>query len=62
MRHEPAALGFVPIVPDAPPAVAEPSAASAIELELAGAVLRIPSGTDAALLATVLRAIRASVA
>jgi transposase len=60
MRHEPAALGFVPIVPDAPPAVAEPSAASAIEVELAGAVLRVPSGTDAALLTTVLRAIRAS--
>jgi transposase len=48
------------LVPDAPPAVAEPSAASAIEVELAGAVLRIPSGTDAALLTTVLRAIRAS--
>jgi transposase len=60
MRHAPAALAFVPIVPDVPPAVADPLAASAIEVELAGAVLRVPSGTEAALLTTVLRAIRAS--
>lgn len=62
MRRAPPALGFVPIVPEVSPPTAEPSAASAIEIELAGAVLRIPSGTDAALLTTVLRAIRASVA
>jgi transposase len=62
MRHEPAALAFVPIVPEVSPPTAEPSAASRIEVALAGAVLRIPSGTDAALLTTVLRAIRASAA
>ena len=62
MRHEPAALAFVPIVPDASPTTAEPSAASPIQVELAGAVLRILPGTDGALLATVLRAIRASAA
>jgi transposase len=62
MRHELPALAFVPIIPDISPTTAVPSAASAIEVALAGAVLRIPSGTDAALLTTVLRAIRASAA
>ena len=62
MRHEPAALAFVPIVPEVSRPTAAPSAASAIEVELAGAVLRVPSGTDAALLTAVLRAIRASAA
>ena len=62
MRHEPAALAFVPIIPDISPTTAVPSAASAIEVALAGAVLRIPFGTDAGLLTTVLRAIRASAA
>ena len=65
----PASLDFVPIVAEAPPAGSEPvpsatpppSPALPIELTLAGAVLRIPPGTDdAALLTTVLRAIRAS--
>jgi hypothetical protein len=36
--------------------------APAIEVELAGAVLRVAAGTDEALLTTVLRAIRASAA
>jgi transposase len=61
-------LDFVPIVPEAPPAAPEPSPstsptpspAPSIEVELAGAVLRVPPGTDAALLTAVLRAVRAS--
>jgi transposase len=60
-----APLDFVPIVPDVPgprpeagPLPASP--APPIEVKLAGAVLRIPPGTNAALLTTVLRAIRAS--
>jgi transposase len=59
---------FVPIVPDGSRAVAEPAAAAAsrsgarIEVRLAGADLRIASGTDATLLTMVLRAIRASAA
>ncbi len=63
-----APLDFVPVVPEAPPAAAEPppsptpQAAPPIEVEVAGAVLRIPPGTDAALLTMVLRAIRASAA
>jgi transposase len=63
----PAALEFVPIVPEAPPAMPDPapsatprSSAPAIEVKLAGAVLRVPPGTDAALLTAVLRAVRAS--
>jgi transposase len=65
-----ARLDFVPIVPEAPLAVPGPSPSTSpaplpappIEVELAGAVLRIPPGTDAALLTLVLRAIRASAA
>ena len=66
-----APLDFVPIVPAAPPAGPEPSSSTTptpsppappVEVELAGAVLRVPPGTDAALLTTVLRAIRASIA
>jgi hypothetical protein len=69
---------FVPIVPemsDAAPASAEirdsaprmPRAVtgavgSSIEIKLAGAVVRVTRGTDTALLAEVLRAIRASAA
>jgi transposase len=57
-------VSFVPIVPEAPPAcdasAVAPSSPPPIELELAGAMLRILLGTDAALLTTVLRAIRAS--
>jgi transposase len=63
----PAEPTFVPIVPTGQVAVLEaaaPSAPSAsrIEVRLAGAELRIASGTDAALLTMVLRAIRASAA
>jgi len=62
-----ARLGFVPIVAAAAVAVPGSVAAStcpspSIEVELAGAVLRVSPGTDAELLATVLRAIRASAA
>ena len=55
---------FVPILTVAEAAPAEPvpeaSAAVAIEIELAGAVVRVMAGTDGGLLAAVLRAIRAS--
>ena len=53
---------FVPIVTDVAPASsrAVPPASAVIEVELAGAVVRVASGTDAALLTTVLRAVRAS--
>ena len=62
-----APLDFVPIVPAMLPATPEPMATRApssppIEVELAGAVLRAVPGTDADLLMTVLRAIRASAA
>jgi transposase len=59
-----AAPAFVPIVPEAPAAEAaaaiSPAPALPVEVTLAGAELRIRSGTDAALLTAVLRAIRAS--
>jgi transposase len=62
-----ARLDFVPIVPAASIPLAEPTAVPArsspsVEIELAGAVLRAAPGTDADLLTTVLRAIRASAA
>ena len=61
MRRGAAALqDFVPIVAELPTAVPERSAAPLIEVQLAGAVLRVMPGTDGALLTTVLRAIRAS--
>ena len=69
---------FVPIVPDMADAAAasggmpdaaprteragKGAAGSSIEIELAGAVVRVTGGTDTALLAEVLRAIRASAA
>jgi len=58
---------FVPVVsgPPAPPPAAGAATvrqAPSIELQLAGAVLRIAPDTDEALLTTVLRAIRASAA
>ena len=57
---------FVPLVMEAqpPPPSASISEAtpSTIEVRLAGAVVRIASGTDAALLTAVLRAVRASAA
>ncbi len=60
-------LDFVPIVPANSMALPEPIAAPArscpsIELEVAGAVLRVAPGTDGDLLTIVLRAIRASAA
>jgi transposase len=63
----PARLGFVPIVAEAPvptpePEAAPPPAGPAIEVKLAGAVLRVAPGTDGALLAMVLRAVRVSAA
>jgi len=63
MRCGPAALqDFVPIVAEGPAVVPERSGAPLIEVQLAGAVLRVTLGTDGALLTTVLRAIRASAA
>ena len=57
------ALSFVPIVADAPAPAAEPDRPQAvIEVEVAGAVVRVPSGADAVLLTAVLRALRASTA
>ena len=64
----PAEPAFVPIVvetpvPSSPEPVAAPAhATAAIEVKLAGAVLRVAPGTDGELLTTVLRAIRASAA
>ena len=55
---------FVPLVMDTPPsptpAPASEAASPAIEVRLAGAVVRVASGIDAGLLTTVLRAVRAS--
>ena len=53
---------FVPIVSDvAPrPRPTQATAPATIEVRLVGAVVRVVSGTDAALLVTVLRAVRAS--
>ncbi len=52
---------FVPIVAEAAPSLSV-RATPAIEIKLAGAVLRVAPGTDGELLTTVLRAIRASAA
>jgi transposase len=53
--------GFVPIVTDKPAVAAAAHAASAIEVRLAGAVIRVGSGlADDAQLIAVLRAVRAS--
>ena len=62
-----ARLDFVPIVAEALAQTPEPVAAPAlappaIEVRLAGAVLRVEPGTDLGLLRVVLQAIRASVA
>ncbi len=54
-----AALPFVPIVSD-PPATEMASAGARLEVVLAGAVVRVSPGADPALLAAVLRAVRAS--
>jgi len=58
------ALTFVPIVTAAAPVVKPVRSASlpaVIAIKLAGAVVRVVSGTDTALLSEVLRAVRASV-
>ena len=70
MRSGPAALlQFVPIVPEVPTAITEPLPSSftaparpapSVEVELAGARLRVAPGTDGDLLTAVLRAVRAS--
>ena len=57
----PAEPAFVPIVAEAAPSLSV-RATPAIEIKLAGAVLRVAPGTDGELLTTVLRAIRASAA
>lgn len=63
-----APLGFVPIVAEMPVSAPEtvlpspPPSPPSIEVELAGAVLRVAPGTDAELLTTVLRALRVSAA
>jgi len=75
---DPVQTSFVPIVPDTadtpvlssgleetapkPERSSKAAGASSIEIKLAGAVLRVTSGTDITLLADVLRAIRASAA
>lgn len=61
-----ASLDFVPIVPGAPAPAREPAlpppSSPLVEVALAGVVLRVAPGTDGDLLATVLRAVRASAA
>ncbi len=52
--------GFVPILAEAPATVPAPASSMAIEVKLAGAVLRVAPGTDMGLLTAVLRAIRGS--
>jgi len=54
---------FVPVVTEAAPAVkaaVSPTRPAAIEINLAGAVVRVTAGADGDLLATVLRAVRCS--
>lgn len=59
-RRASSALSFVPLVAEPGVAAQEQGPTPAVELHLAGAMLRIPPGTDAALLTVVLRALRAS--
>ncbi len=54
------ALSFVPLVAERPVDAQEACLPPPMELHLAGGMLRIPPGTDAALLTVVLRALRAS--
>jgi transposase len=59
----PSAPGFVPIVTEAAAPPGTPSVTSTtpvIEVKLAGAVVRVSSGMDGAMLTAVLRAVRAS--
>lgn len=57
-----AALDFVPLISGSePPTVpSQPSPPAVIEVKLAGAVVRVVSGMDDAMLTAVLRAVRAS--
>lgn len=57
-----APLNFVPIMAEPTDEVVERAGVPLIEVQLAGAVLRIAPGTDGQVLTTVLRAIRASAA
>lgn len=61
-----APVGFVSIVAETPVSAPDTTSPSpslpSIEVEVAGAMLRVAPGTDADLLTTVLRAIRASAA
>ena len=54
------ALSFVPLVAERPVDAQEACLPPPMELHLAGGMLRIPPGTDAAVLTVVLRALRAS--
>lgn len=54
------ALSFVPLVAERSVDPQEACLSPPVELHLAGGILRIPPGTDAALLTMVLRALRAS--
>lgn len=54
------ALSFVPLLAERSVDAQEACPPPPVELHLAGGMLRIPPGTDAALLTTVLRALRAS--
>ena len=59
----PSVPAFVPILTEAvtaQPAPATASAPAALEIELAGAVVRVAAGADTAQLTAVLRAVRAS--
>ena len=65
LAADPPTLGFVPIVAEAEasPPISAPAASSGsavIEVKLAGAVVRVASGMDGAMLTEVLRAVRAS--
>lgn len=57
-----APLDFVPIMAEPTDEVVERAGVPLIEVQLAGAVLRIAPGTDGKVLTTVLRTIRASAA
>lgn len=63
MASDPAASSvpsFVPIIAETNAAPPAPVAPPAIEVKLAGAVMRVAPGMDATTLTTVLRAVRAS--
>lgn len=54
-------VGFVPIIADSgEPAAASPMPAGVVEIELAGAVIRVAAGVDCRLLRDVLRAVKAA--